>query len=105
MQVRIKQNSWLGMIAAKQLRTNKVAVVFGSTIYLWETTREDFLKNLCWVKHEITHVHQYKKLGLISFLMLYLLETIKHGYYNNRFEKEARQKEYDVKILEGVQFK
>lgn len=105
MQVRIKENSWLAMLAAKQLRTKSVAVVFGTTIYLWQTKKEDFLKNTRWVKHEIAHVHQYKKIGFIPFLMLYLFEAVKHGYYNNRFEREARQRENDSQILEGVQFK
>ena len=77
------------------LHEDSVAVVIGKTIHLWNTSREDFLKNKRWLNHELVHIQQFKHYGFIKFLFLYLLESLKNGYYNNRFEIEAREKEND----------
>jgi len=102
--VRIKENSWVARIAARKLNSNSVAMVIGKTIYLHNSTKEEFLNNPSWVRHEVAHVKQYLELGLLRFLALYLLETFKKGYQNNRFEVDARQKEDDVSIMAGVHF-
>src|SRR5437867_2687223 len=98
--VRIKENFWLARIAARQLKTNNVAMVLGRTIYLHNATKEEFLKNIKWVRHEIAHVKQWQQFGKIRFLILYLLESFKKGYEQNRFEIEARGKENDISILD-----
>jgi hypothetical protein len=97
--VRIKENSWLAHLAAKKLRSERVAMVIGKTIHLFHTTREEFLADRNWVCHELAHVKQYQRLGVIKFLLLYLFETAKHGYRNNRFEAEARKHEKDHSLL------
>jgi hypothetical protein len=89
----IREKSWLAKIAAAKLRTKSVAMVLGSTIHLHNTTREEFLQNTKWVKHELCHVQQFKQHGYIGFILKYIWESIRHGYYNNRFEKEARDAE------------
>jgi len=76
-----------------------VAMVFGKTIHLYNTSREEFLKNEKWVCHELAHIKQYAKYGCIQFLFMYLLESLRNGYRNNRFELEARSKEKDPSIL------
>ena len=91
--VNIKENSWLAKIAAMQLRTSSVAMVIGSTIHLHNTTKEVFLKNSTWVKHELCHVQQFKQHGFAGFIVNYVWESIKKGYYNNKFEVEARKAE------------
>ena len=91
--LRIKENSWLARIAVWKLKTNSVAMVLGNTLHLYNTTREEFLADEEWVKHEFCHIHQFKKYGFIGFLVRYLWESIRHGYYNNRFEIEARNAE------------
>ena len=93
MNIRVKEKSLVACIAAKVLRTDKVAIVFGSTIHLWNTGKNEFLDNMRWVKHELVHVEQFKQYGFVRFIFLYLWETIKNGYYKNRFEEEARSKE------------
>jgi len=103
--VTIKENSLLARIAAYNLKSSVVAMVIGKTIYLHNSSKKDFLNNQRWVRHEVAHVYQYQELGLIRFLALYLLETFKKGYENNRFEVDARQKEDDFSILSGVHFK
>lgn len=90
---RIKENSWLAKIAAKKLHSNSVAMALGKTIHLHNTTKADFLQDERWLKHELCHVKQFQQYGFVQFIMLYLWESVKNGYYNNRFEKEARQAE------------
>jgi hypothetical protein len=39
------------------------------------------------------HLQQFKKYGFFNFIFKYLFEGIKVGYYNNKFETEAREAE------------
>ena len=89
----IKENSWLAKIAAKKLGTSGVAMVLGNTIHLHNTSKEEFLQNTKWVKHELCHVQQFKQHGFFMFVIKYLYESIKVGYYNNKYEVEAREAE------------
>ena len=95
MNIRIKEKSFVAWVAAKVLHTDKVAIVFGTVIHLWNTEKNEFLDNKRWVKHELAHVEQFKQYGFARFIFLYLWETIKRGYYKNRFEAEARTKEQE----------
>lgn len=79
-------------------------MVIGTSIHLHNVSKEDFLKNERWVCHELVHVKQYAQLGMLRFIILYLLESFKKGYENNRFEVDARQKEEDRSIMSGIQF-
>ena len=90
---KIKENSFTARIAASVLRAEKVAMVIGKVIHLHNTKREEFEKNERWLRHELCHIRQFREHGFIPFLLKYLLETIKRGYYNNRFEVEARKAE------------
>ncbi|MEO5946567.1 MAG: DUF4157 domain-containing protein [Chitinophagaceae bacterium] len=98
--VRIKENSWLAKIAAAKMKSAKVAIVFGSTIHLHNTSKEDFLNDCDWVCHELQHVEQYKQHGSVGFVFKYLFDWMKNGYYKNRFEVDARNNEKNVKLLE-----
>ena len=91
--ITIKENSWLAKIAAKKLHTGSVAMVLGTTIHLHNTTKQEFLQNSTWLKHELCHVQQFKQHGFFMFVIKYLYECIKVGYYNNKYEVEARQAE------------
>ena len=97
--VSIKENSWLAKIAAAKMKSAKVAIVFGSTIHLHNTTREEFLKDTDWVCHELQHVEQYKQHGSVGFVYKYLFDWMKNGYYNNRFEVDARKNDKNVELL------
>ena len=46
-----------------------------------------------WRRHENTHKNQFIKYGWIPFVLMYIWETVKNGYYNNKYEVEAREKE------------
>lgn len=93
MEYYIKENSWLAKLAATKLKASSVAMVLGKTIHLYGTTKENFLADGRWVKHEICHIKQYKKHGLLAFIAMYLWESWRVGYYNNKFEVAARAAE------------
>lgn len=90
---RIKENAWVARLAARKLNTRNMAIVFGSTIYLHNASREEFLNNRRWFQHELCHVRQYQQYGWIGFLIRYVWESVRRGYRNNRFEVEARAAE------------
>lgn len=102
--VKIKENSWLAKIAARKLNSTSIAMVLGKTIYLHNSSREEFLNNKRWVRHEIAHVKQYARLGFLRFIFFYLLETFNKGYEYNSFELDARSKERDLNILSEIHF-
>jgi hypothetical protein len=93
MEIKIKENSVLAWFAAKKLKCSQVAIVWKNTIHLHNTSKKDFLGNKSWVRHELKHVEQFSYYGTIPFVIRYLWESIKNGYYNNRFEVEARRAE------------
>ena len=93
MNLNIKENSWIAKLAAKKLQSKQVAIVVGSTIHLYHTTKEEFLQNEKWLKHEVCHLQQFKKHGKFIFIIKYVWESVLHGYYNNKYEVEARRAE------------
>ena len=93
MEFLIKENSWIAKLAAKKLKSENVAIVIGKTIHLYHVSKQDFLKDEKWVKHEMCHINQFKKFGLLTFIIKYLAESMRSGYYNNKYEMEARNAE------------
>lgn len=89
----IKENSWLAKIAAKKLKADSVAMVLGKTINLHGVSKTDFLTDEKWLKHELCHIKQFKEHGYFNFVVRYLWESLRKGYYDNRFEVEARKAE------------
>ncbi len=68
-------------------------MVLGKTIHLWNTTTAEFLQNEKWVKHEMCHVKQFQHYGFAGFIIKYLWESAKKGYYHNKYEVQAREAE------------
>lgn len=89
----IKENSLRAKLAARLMKGSNMAIVFGNTIHIWGVTKQEFLQNKKWVKHELKHIEQYRQHGYFVFLAKYVWESIRHGYYNNKFEIEAREAE------------
>lgn len=89
----IKENSWIAKIAARKLQSDNVAIVIGRTIHLYHVSKEDFLKDEKWVRHEMCHIRQFKKHGFFPFILKYLLESLRRGYDQNKYEIEARMAE------------
>ena len=71
----------------------------GRTIYLHNVSKGHFLASRRWVLHELKHVEQFEEHGLLRFLTKYLLEYVRKGYYQNRYEVEARMAERDERLL------
>jgi hypothetical protein len=90
MEPNIVERSVFARIARMVLKTPNVAMVLGKTIHLSGIKKEEFLQNASWVAHELCHVRQFQEYGYWRFLWLYLLESYRHGYYDNKFEVEAR---------------
>ena len=101
--IQIREQSFIAKIASIVLKQQKVAVVTGNIIHLYNTKKEEFLANKRWLQHELVHVLQYREHGHFKFITLYLWESIKKGYYQNRFEKEARLYEDESALSANVQ--
>jgi Domain of unknown function (DUF4157) len=91
--VRIIENSFFAKLAARKLRCDCVAITLGNSIHLHNASRKQLISNERWWKHELQHVKQFRQYGFLRFVFMYLLESIRMGYYNNRFEVEARHAE------------
>jgi hypothetical protein len=104
MKIKIREGTLFARVAARKLNCNTVAAVLGDTIHLWNISREDFLQRTAWVVHEVEHVRQFRRYGFVRFSFLYLWESARNGYHNNRFEVEARVAEAGVPDLTGIEF-
>ena len=95
MRIRIKEKSLIARIAAWKMKSSQLAIVIGRTIHLHNISTKEFISNKRWLNHEIEHIRQYRKHGLILFIAKYLIETMKKGYRNNKYEVAARAAEDD----------
>lgn len=90
--VRVVTRSPLAFVAKLGLRSRAVAMVLGRTIHVSGASKEAFLSSDGWVRHELVHVEQFERHGFWRFLALYVWESARRGYVNNRFEVEARER-------------
>ena len=90
MKYKIVENSPFARIARLVLKSSNVAMVLGKTIHLSGVKRDHFLKDSAWVAHELCHIRQFQEHGYLRFLWLYLRESMRVGYWNNKYEVEAR---------------
>jgi hypothetical protein len=91
--IRVVERSWLARLAALKMKAPAVALVLGKTIYLHGMSRHDLVSNPRMLRHELKHVEQYQRLGTARFVVLYLWNWLRVGYYHNPLEIEARQAE------------
>ena len=96
----IREHSTIAKIAAWKLRSEAAAIVIGRTIYLHNASKDEFLANTRWLRHELVHIKQFLRHGFFLFLLKYLWESMLHGYIRNKFEVEARQGESDDTICD-----
>jgi hypothetical protein len=94
----IRENSFWARLAARRLKSEKMAMVLGKTIHLHNTSIAELQSNRRWLRHELAHVRQFRELGILRFLWCYSLEAFKNGYYLNSFEVEARAAESDESL-------
>jgi hypothetical protein len=91
--IRVVEHSWIARLAALKMRAPAVALVLGNTIHLHGMGRRQLESNERMLRHELKHVEQYKRLGTVRFVILYIWYWFRVGYYRNPFEIEARQAE------------
>lgn len=90
MDYKIVEKSFFARIARMVLKSRNVAMVLGDRIHLSGVDQNTFLKDAGWVAHELCHIRQFREHGFFRFLWLYLKESMRVGYYNNKYEVEAR---------------
>ena len=98
----IKENSLIARMAARKLGADAAAIVIGRTIHLHNASRKEFLSNPRWLRHEMVHIRQFLRYGFMPFVARYLWESLLHGYYNNKYEIEARLGERDDTVCNGL---
>jgi len=91
--VRVVENSAIAKIVGKIKREEIYAITFGKTIFV-SCKKEDFFAQEWWVKHELAHVRQYEKHGIVRFLALYIYYAVFHPKSVNPFELEAEAAEH-----------
>ena len=91
--IRVVENSKFAKLLAKVKKEKKYAVTFGKTIYI-SGSKEQFFADSWWLRHELTHVEQYRRHGVLRFLLLYLVYSVIHKYDEIPFEKEAIAAEF-----------
>lgn len=96
---RIKENSFLAKLGAIKLGEKRMALTLGKTIHLYNVSKDTFFNSPSWVCHELQHIEQCKKMGIIKFLWKYMYYSARYGYFNNPLEIEARAAERDIALL------
>ncbi len=86
-------NAMLARVAAWKLGSKSAAIVLGRRIYLYNITPDEFHRSPRLMRHELKHVEQYRRYGILRFLVLYGWYSLKFGYFNNPLEIEARAAE------------
>jgi hypothetical protein len=82
--VRVFEHSWLARLHGRAIATTR-----RNRIYL-RGSAQDFFGNSALLLHEYCHVVLQWQPGRLT-VRGYLLECLRRGYWNNRFEVEARQ--------------
>lgn len=98
--VYIREKSWLAELGSWLIHEPSIALTLGNRIYLNQSSSGAFLATKTWVAHELAHVKQFQKFGILRFMAMYIWESTKVGYYNNKWERAARGQEQDLSILE-----
>ena len=61
------------------------------------------MKDQRWVRHELEHIMQFKKYGFFRFIFMYLIELMKKGYLDNKWEVAARDSENDLAFIDDFE--
>ena len=75
-------------LARMLLPKRYVAITLSSHVLTRETSLDERV-----LRHERTHVEQWRRYGLLGFLIRYSWYHFKYGYAGNPFEIEAREAE------------
>ena len=87
--IRVVENSKIAKIITRLSGyKGRYGITFGKTVFV-NCTKDEFYAQPWWVRHELTHVRQYKEYGILGFLERYLCYSLFHKYDEIPFEKEA----------------
>ena len=106
MQVSIGNNNLHSHIAIAMIITNYIARVIVAIaaaitagtvgVTLWPfifISPKRYALDQRLIRHERKHLEQWRRYWIIGFLPVYLMFHVKHGYWNNPLEVEAREAE------------
>ena len=96
--VRIGYPWWLRPWLAR----NVIGITLGRTIYLSRAVSElseDFVERL--MRHELAHVAQVNRHGLVRFLYLYIREFASHYREERSLERAYRRISFEVEAAEA----
>lgn len=93
--IKIKEGSWRDKFLAlwaKVCGTRKIQgfTTFNHSIWIRPDRTDD--KQL--LAHELMHIKQIDDLGIVEFTYKYVKELIKVGYYDNKYEVQARKADW-----------
>lgn len=92
MKIRRKYNNWIPRI----LRVGAITL-YPFILYKRDKeflkARPDYLKAL--FKHEYIHIDQVRRMGWFKFYFLYIIENIRKGYKQNKYELEAWDRQHE----------
>jgi len=93
MKIRRKYNNWIPQLLNVGAITLYPFILYSRTKpYL--LARPDYLKAI--FKHEYIHIDQVRRMGWFKFYFLYLVESAKNGYKENKYELEAWDRQHEV---------
>jgi hypothetical protein len=81
-------NSKLARLIGMLYRSDAFAITTSKNTCRYSCSKD--MVSEYWRKHEEVHKSQFARMGWFRFICAYTWEFIKHGYKNNKFEKEAR---------------
>ncbi len=86
MKIRRKYNNWIPQLFNVGAITLYPFILFSRSVQGIKTYRS-YPEQL--FKHEYIHIEQVRRLGWFKFYFLYLVESAKNGYRQNKYEVEA----------------
>ena len=88
--IQIKENTLISKIAFRLIKSFKneaVASTIGKTIHLHNISDISFSHKDGFLRHEMQHAIQFNEIKF--FWLKYIIETLKNGYFKNKYEVEA----------------
>lgn len=84
--VKVKEGGFVGVI----LKLFKVrGICLFRRIYYVKGSIKDSVQMAKFLAHELTHTIQYRREGVLSFIVKYIVEALKKGYSGSEYEEEA----------------
>ena len=87
MKIRRKYNNWIPQLLNVGAITLYPYILFARSVTGLKGNNGDYAIQL--FKHEYIHIEQVRKMGWFKFYFLYLVESAKNGYEDNKYEVEA----------------